>query len=187
MLTWSKKFETKIELVDSQHKHLFELLGVLAHHFEQGNPDEDTVDEILKELTEYADKHFTEEEALMEKGHLDARHLSIHRMEHKSFIYDVQSMRSHSSEREEIVNISERLVGFIISWLTYHILGMDMAMAAQLRAIEQGATPTQAYEAHRIALHDVATTRLLLDAVLDLWRESTKRCRRLEEFLAHRR
>jgi hemerythrin-like metal-binding protein len=180
MFVWSKKFETNIESVDIQHKMLFELLSQLAERFKQGDPDETIVENVLKQLFVYAEKHFTEEEELMEQHHLDARHLSLHRMEHKSFIYDVNSMWEHLNMHEEI---SDKLVGFIMSWLTYHILGMDMAMAAQIRAIQNGMSPAQAHNTYRIARHDVATTRLLLDAVLDLWRESMVRCHKLEEKL----
>jgi hypothetical protein len=57
-------------------------------------------------------------------------------------------------------------------------------MAAQIRDIEQGMTPQQAYQANKTIKRDPATMQLILDAVLDLWRGTTEYCRVLEEKLS---
>lgn len=118
---------------------------------------------------------------------LDERHLSIHRMEHKSFIYDVNNMWTYLSSEEELLTLTENLVGFITSWLTYHILGTDRIMAEQIFAIQRGSSPEQAYEQRNNFKFDATATRLMMDSVLDLWRMSAERCFKLEEELARLR
>ncbi len=184
MLAWSDSFATKIEMVDLQHQKLFELLGRLSDNFNQSDPSETLVNDTLQELLAYADKHFVDEELLMLHSKLDARHINIHRMEHKSFIYDAQSMYEHLCTTDDLIVVSEKLVRFITSWLTFHILGIDHSMAAQMTAIKKGATPEQAYEARRTLKYDADVTHLMLDSILDLWHMSLDRCHKLEQKLA---
>ncbi|TAN71418.1 MAG: bacteriohemerythrin [Methylobacter sp.] len=183
MLIWSSIFETNIELVDLQHRKLFELLNKLCDSFEHGRASEALVNEILQELLTYADKHFVDEELLMVRSKVDIRHINIQRMEHSSFIYDIKNLRKGLCTEDDFQEVSEKLVCFITSWLTFHILGTDMIMAAQIRAIEHGATPGQAYESQNTINYDTATIHLMLDSVMELWRISLERCNKLEEKL----
>ena len=41
---------------------------------------------------------------------------------------------------------AETIMGFLTAWLGLHILGVDRAMARQVRRIEQGCTGAQAFE-----------------------------------------
>jgi len=184
MLTWSDCFCTHIEIVDEQHKKLFELLEELSESFQQGGPNQALIEQALKELLDYANKHFVEEELLMLHSKLDARHVNLHRMEHKSFIYDITSMSEHLFTEEDLVETSERLVRFITSWLTFHILGIDQIMASQIFAIQRGASPEQAYENLVNKKYDYNTMHLIMDSVLDLWHMSLERCHKLETKLA---
>ena len=184
MLVWSEKFETHIDQIDAQHKILVELLGNFAESVQQGGLNATQVERIIRALFSYADQHFNSEEALMQDAGLDERHINLHRMEHKSFIYDIKTFWTRLTTEDEISEIATQLVRFMTSWLTFHILGMDQNMAAQMRAIRDGVAPATAYETHSVALHDVATTRVLVDSLLDLWTQSRNRCRELEARLA---
>lgn len=186
MLVWSELFETKIELVDTQHQRLCQLLNTLADSFTVGIPSEEIVEQALQDLMDYTNKHFTEEEALMKEHNIDSRHFTIHHMEHNSFVYDLSRLQLHLNVDENEVQTAERLIRFITSWLVYHILGVDKLMAAQIFAIEQGMTPQEAYIANKTLTRDAATTQLILDAVLDLWRGTAEHCRVLEEKLQQR-
>jgi hemerythrin len=186
MLTWSERFETKIELVDTQHQRLCALLNKLADSFEQGCTNEAMVEYTLKELLDYANLHFTDEEAMMQAHHIDERHFNVHHMEHHSFFYDLSRLQLHDSVDEDEIQTAEKLVRFITSWLVYHILGVDKVMAAQISAIEHGMSPAQAYEKFQTIPRDTQTMQLILDAVLDLWRGTTEHCRLLEKKLANK-
>ncbi|MDP1771379.1 MAG: hemerythrin family protein [Methylobacter sp.] len=183
MLVWSDRFATNIELVDLQHKKLFELLNKLSDSFKQGSPSDVMVYETLQELMDYADKHFVDEELLMVQSKVDPRHINIQRMEHRSFLYDIKNMSGHLCTEDDFKEVSEKLVCFVTSWLTFHILGIDQAMAAQIVAIQHGATPEQAYDSLSTVKYDAAVTHLMLDSVMELWHMSLERCHRLEDKL----
>lgn len=183
MLVWSERFETKIEIVDKQHKRLCDLLNMLADKFTVGIPSEAEVEQTLKELLDYANLHFADEEKMMESYKMDPHYLAIHRMEHHSFIYDLSRLQLHINPDENETQTAQRLVRFITSWLVYHILGVDQNMAAQMRAIDQGMSPEAAYQSCKDMKRDAATTQLILNSVLDLWRDTAEHSRILEEKL----
>jgi hemerythrin len=105
-------------------------------------------------------------------------------MEHNSFIYDLGRLQLHINVDEDAVQTAEKLVRFVTSWLVYHILGVDQLMAAQVHAIEQGMKPEQAYQTYKSICRDSVSMKLILEAVLDLWRGTTEHCRMLEDELA---
>jgi hemerythrin len=184
MLVWSERFETQIELVDTQHQRLCVLLNKLCDCFTVGTPSEEVVAQTLQELLDYSNQHFTDEEAMMKDHNMDAHYMALHHMEHNSFIYDLSRLQLHINVDEDEVQTAERLVRFITSWLVYHILGVDQLMAAQIRDIEQGMSPEQAYEANKTISRDIGTTQVILDAVLELWRGTAEHCRVLEAKLS---
>ncbi len=57
---------------------------------------------------------------------------------------DIYSMQAFILEEDQA---SARHLLDTIHWLAYHILGVDQNMARQVAAIEEGATPLQAFEA----------------------------------------
>jgi len=184
MINWSEHFATNIEMVDTQHKKLFDLINKLTESYNKGGSSDNLVDDALKQLVAYSDKHFLEEEELMLHNKVDQRHVKVHRMEHKSFMYDVHNMLTHSSHQEDLFEMIEKLVRFITSWLTYHILSTDRIMAAQIAAIQDGTSPEKAYELRNTIKYDATVSQLMLNSVFDLWQHSDERCHKLEEQLA---
>jgi hemerythrin len=184
MLAWSDRFATNIASIDAQHRRLFDLLNQFSDCFTKGGPREEAINYALSELVDYTNKHFKDEEDFMISNKIDPRHLATQRMEHNSFIYDVKNMSNGLFDEDGVMEQSEKLVRFITLWLTYHILGTDMDMAAQLRSIVGGLSPEKAYDLEHSKKRDNLTTRLMLDAVLGMWREAMEKNRKLEEELA---
>lgn len=184
MFEWSEKFETQIEIVDIQHKKLVSLLNKLCNQLDTKALTEESLNEVLTQLVEYAAQHFADEEQLMLENKVSEKHTILHKMEHNSFIYDIERMRNYFSSDTDIVEGGERLLQFIIAWLTYHILGMDKMMSAQIKEIKQGINPDKAYESHKKGEFDLATTRLLFNAVLKMWKQCNEHCHQLEQQLS---
>ncbi len=183
MFNWSEKFETHIEIIDTQHKKLVAILDKLCVAINRRNLDEESLNNVLIELANYAKQHFADEEQLMHEYHVSEKHISLHCMEHRSFAYDVEKVRKYISPNTDIFEIGEKLVQFITSWLTYHILGLDKLMVAQIHDIKLGFDPEKAYHLHTKATYDIDTTRLLLDSVLKMWKQSTDHTEFLEDQL----
>ena len=181
MFIWSDTFNTNIELVDLQHKNLFQLLNKLSLNIKQDNISYEDVNNSIKLLIHYTENHLRDEELLMMESRIDKRHLTKHRMEHNSFLYDVGLFSDiTSSDDRRITRKATNLVRFITYWLIFHILGTDMLMAAQLTNIKAGMSPQQAFDMLKDHKIDPATVNLMLDAIINLWLDSKERCNQME-------
>ena len=181
MFIWSDTFNTNIELVDFQHKNLFQLLNKLSLNIKQDNISYEDVNNSIKLLIHYTETHLHDEELLMMESRIDKRHLTRHRMEHNSFLYDVGLFSDiTSSDDRRITRKATNLVRFITYWLIFHILGTDMLMAAQLTNIKAGMSPQQAFDMLKDHKVDPATVNLMLDAIINLWLDSKERCNQME-------
>jgi signal transduction histidine kinase len=78
---------------------------------------------------------------------MDPRASSHHHESHAHFARQVTEMVQSYAREGGITG--DRLLSFLASWLVLHILGEDQAMARQVRALEAGASPEQAYEEGR--------------------------------------
>lgn len=186
MIKWSSRLATGIEMVDSHHKGVFELITTFITTFRNEGPDRGLVEAALTVLAQHSRSHFAEEEALMHYCGIDSRHICAHRKEHRTFIDDIEQLAAQMdvATSEKVKEISEQLVRFMTAWLMLHIVSMDQAMASQISAIESGYAPQAAFASLQSDQHAAASSRLLLHSVLDLWRDSFDECRRLEARLS---
>jgi hemerythrin len=155
---WDQGFVTGLPTVDEQHHGLVDLFNELNGSLFGGvdTPDEE-LEAIFRRLTDYAQYHFTDEEQLMAGAGLDARHIKAHREEHAQFVAQVSSMWS---SRHILKLPSETIMGFLTSWLSLHILGVDQSMARQILAMQGGLTAPQAYDQEE-RQHDKSVRGLL--------------------------
>lgn len=161
---WSDRFLTGEPIVDSEHKELFRIINWVGQL--QSQPERtDEIKNVLAELVQYAANHFKHEEDLMKGSGCDPRHVELHQAIHRDFAQQITAMREVTLGPTD----TEFLLRFLASWLAYHILGIDQAMARQVQAIRAGATPESAFEAERATLADPATASLL-DALNSLYR-----------------
>lgn len=155
---WDQHFTTGLERVDEQHHHLVALINQLGESLiagEVGKPD--SLQAIFGDLAAYAQYHFAEEERLMKETGVSPRHSDPHRQHHIDFVEQVSTMWT---SRNSMANAAETLHGFLRSWLGFHILGEDQAMARQIALIRAGNGAEQAYDVDS-AQRDNATAALL--------------------------
>ena len=65
-LVWSPEFETGIDIIDSQHRQLFDYLEQVEEAIQAEDPSR--VEEVARGLVHYAISHNTFEESLMAKA-----------------------------------------------------------------------------------------------------------------------
>ncbi len=177
ILVWNSYFETGNALVDSQHRHLCDLLNQVAPGLAAANTDTPAdVDRLFDQLLDYAAVHFTTEEQLMRDRAVDERHVSHHIESHKHFVNQIMAMRSGRN------NSGKAVLSFTASWLVFHILGEDQAMARQLHRIEAGMLPGEAYDANGGADTSPAQAALI-HSLVDLYTQLTDRN---SELVVHR-
>lgn len=183
MLTWSDVFETKLELIDNQHKALFAIVNALAA-VPPAERTEQRLNQALDDLFAYTQQHFSDEEVLMKRYKLDEKYILLQHMEHKSFIYDITQMRDSLAYEVDLSEQFDKLARFTTSWLVYHTLRVDLMIPGQILLIKSGKTPAEAFAMVKQAGCNPAVSKLVLDAVLHLWDEAMVRVHTLEGQLA---
>jgi len=161
---WSERFETGLETVDQQHRHLVDLINQVGSMVIEGSRDDAAVANILGELGNYAKYHFAEEERLMAERGVAAPHVAQHQLQHRQFIDQVGQMWATRSTLGKPVEV---LGNFLSSWLSFHILQEDQAMAKQIALIAGGIKPGDAYDQGRHPADNA--TAVLLAAMQGLY------------------
>lgn len=136
MIRWKEEYAVGVQVIDTQHKHLFEIaeqaeeLVLLPEHMDKF----DDIIQIIDELKDYVVFHFAEEEKIMLAIHYPK--LFSHKVEHQDFIEKIKSMNVSTideNQQQEIMNILK----FIMDWILAHVLQKDKLWAACYKEREQ--------------------------------------------------
>lgn len=144
ILAWNDYLKTGIDIVDQQHRGLVDMTNETASRLsspEGLSPDD--LRTLLGYLVDYAEIHFSTEEALMALSGVDERHAEHHRHSHIRFLDQVKTM---ATELGEGGLTGQQMMDFLGNWLIYHMLGEDRNMGRQLQALSGGVAPEQAFE-----------------------------------------
>jgi two-component system, NtrC family, sensor kinase len=187
---WNQAFMTGLDSVDSQHARLVDIINELSEvMLAEDKISEGRMQILFKDLSDYAREHFQDEEALMRRHHLDARHLDAHIKHHHEFVEQLGSMWRSRAAMQHPCQV---IYGFLSSWLAYHILAEDQSMARQIERVKAGETPAVAFEKEEQPL-DKGTAALLkaLQTTFNLLSEQSRDLaemnqRLLKEIATHR-
>ncbi|MFZ0800064.1 MAG: bacteriohemerythrin [Terriglobales bacterium] len=127
--TWNNSYSVKVEAMDAQHQQLFAIIRELYAAMRSGHGKE-VVGDVLRRLIDYTVKHFTAEEALMEKHGYPG--LAQHRAEHKALTDKVLAFKK--GFEAGTVSVSLELMTFLQKWLTDHIQTVDQKYGDFLNA-----------------------------------------------------
>jgi hemerythrin len=123
MLTWRNEYSVGVEVLDNQHKFLFEL-GNKALNMLKNDDSSNSYDEVMsifEELKNYTIYHFSSEEEYMLQRNFDG--YLDHKREHADFIEKLDKM--NFDELNFATHIQE-ILRFIINWVFNHILKVDL-------------------------------------------------------------
>lgn len=155
---WDQSFVTGLPAVDEQHHRLVDLFNELNESlFAPDDQREAVLRETFERIVDYTRYHFRDEEELMREQGLDSRHIEMHHGLHEEFVLQVQALWDR---RSTMARPSETFVGFLTSWLSLHILGIDQSMARQIQAIRSGVDARTAFD-HEAASHDTGMRAVL--------------------------
>lgn len=124
MGSWSDKYSVNIEIIDEQHKELFDILDN-CYELLLKNKDDDKYDKIitiLEELKNYTIYHFKTEEEFMKKNGY-SKFLS-HKFAHDAFIEQIKEFDLYSIDTDQKKSIND-LLDIISNWIKFHILETD--------------------------------------------------------------
>ncbi|AKN31120.1 bacteriohemerythrin [Clostridium carboxidivorans P7] len=124
MLDWKDKYSIGVELIDEQHKHLFEIgnkaVKLLKNDFYIDKYDK--IIEIIQELCEYTEFHFKAEEGYMLK--IGSKQYESQKIEHDAFIKKINSVDLNKIDNDQQKYL-EDLLAFVFNWIIEHILQKD--------------------------------------------------------------
>ena len=115
---WSPELDTGIEIIDKQHRRIFEYIVALEDI--QQDDDREELGRIIEQLVDYTLSHFTFEEGLLEES--GYRFINAHKKVHELFIRRVNDYVKRFRSGEDI---SFELSATLKTWLINHIKNDD--------------------------------------------------------------
>jgi hemerythrin len=128
-VTWDPSLETGNEVVDRQHKGLYDLLNELYDSIVE-SPEIGAQDEVLSRMAEYAVVHFADEEALMRSINYPA--LGEQQRLHHDFVAEVGRMTEEWRSGGTLLPLTVAM--FLRQWLAEHIGIEDKKIGEFIRA-----------------------------------------------------
>ena len=183
MFQWTSKYNIDQPTVDEEHRELFAMINRIGEDIAAGDDSVDELESALDALLDYARTHFADEEAIMQEQQVDPRHIRRQQMEHRSFFYDIEKLRSLTAD-EPMAERYEKLLTFVTNWLIFHTLRTDQQLGIQLRAIAAGSEPAQAFEQSETQALSAVLYRPVVEALVHLWSDAMERVHELEKQLA---
>lgn len=124
LISWNNDFSVNIKKIDNQHKKLVELLNKLHDGMKEGKGKE-ILKDILNELINYTEFHFSTEERLFkEYNYPDYK---IHKKEHEDLTQKTKKIQQEFTGQTTIVI---ETLNFLKNWIYNHILKTDKKYAS---------------------------------------------------------
>lgn len=128
MYEMKEEFKTGIEIIDNEHKMLFEIADkiymLLKNEFIIDKYDR--IVDLIEELKGYAALHFKDEEAYMES--INYKKMFTQKIDHDNFIKKLNEIDLNELDANQEEYILE-LLEFVNTWLVNHILEKDKLIA----------------------------------------------------------
>jgi hemerythrin len=125
-LVWDSKLDTGIEVIDAQHRRIVAYVNHLEVAKTKG--DKSLVGDVIEQLVDYTQSHFSFEEAMMEEA--GYKFLKPHQKVHELFIRRVTGFTMRAAKGEEV---ADELHAMLTTWLLNHIASEDHDYAASVR------------------------------------------------------
>lgn len=129
-LQWTEDLSVGYPLIDEQHKSLFDRFEqfIVACEERRGPAQ---LRELFDFLDEYANRHFHDEEALMERCNYPET--GRHKQQHRYFIEQLAGLKQELATTGPTVHVIIRTNKALIYWLTEHIREVDTRLGAYLQ------------------------------------------------------
>lgn len=127
-LEWEEKYSVGVEVIDRQHKKLFELINRLIEMLSE-MPTQEQIDGILKEIIEYKLIHFGTEEKYFDEFNYEYK--EEHKEKHREFSDKIEEMKTESNGNS--ITLAYRLVDYLEDWLINHLMNEDQKYVSCFR------------------------------------------------------
>lgn len=132
LFEWNPNYGTGITEIDTQHAYLFALTNRLIRYTSAGG-EIISASDIIDELQDYAERHFSYEESIMEQARYE--HLAEHKVQHDRMRSRLQL---YAAEIKSGGLAPGELTDFLKTWLKMHILREDMKYISAVAHLKDG-------------------------------------------------
>lgn len=122
MIKWKDSFSVNIEVIDMQHKELFNIGGEIFEAIKSNEDNYDTIMELLNKLADYTEFHFNYEKEAMEK--IGENLSDDHLLEHDKFVMKLREATTIDIDENQ-KEVLLQMLNFVADWITKHILKTD--------------------------------------------------------------
>lgn len=129
-ITWTPALRIGHDIIDEQHVQLFGLFDELVDGSTRGEAKE-TLIVLHDRLKEYAEVHFREEEALMQKANYPQ--LAQHKRAHDTFRNRLAEIRQQINAQGPTLMTLIETNKALVSWLVNHVKEVDQQFGAYLK------------------------------------------------------
>jgi hemerythrin len=120
ILSWHDQYLIGNTVIDDEHKELFRLINDFHSKWTE-NRDKQAIKEVLNNLIQYCQTHFSDEEAIMAReGYVV---LESHRKYHEKLVEDIFKLNQELVEKHTM--LEHDLNKFLKHWLVDHIVHCD--------------------------------------------------------------
>lgn len=125
-LEWDEKYSVKVKELDTQHQILFDVINEMSEVVERGR-DYLLIAGILDSMDLYTKAHFLLEEKYMQDHNYPD--FDEHKKQHQHFIDSIERFKKDLQD-VDFMDIPKDVARFLKTWLTSHILMVDMKYSA---------------------------------------------------------
>src|SRR3989338_460799 len=134
-LEWGPQFRTDIKIIDEQHQVLFDLINDIDDQLAEDPIDVGQLRKAIDGAVAYSLYHFVTEESLAYRAKATSK-MDAHVRTHNEFRKKVADFR-HQAQTGDTVAIATHLLRYLRHWLISHILHTDVALGAEITALEK--------------------------------------------------
>lgn len=120
LVTWTPELSVGVKEFDDHHKVLFDIINKLSDAMSTGKGSKEVVN-ILDELIDYTEWHFSAEEIIFDKYSYPKA--DEHKKIHSSMIDKAKKLHSDAQLGKDV--LSTEVLDFLQDWIVDHIMGVD--------------------------------------------------------------
>ncbi len=126
---WSNELATGHAAIDDDHRKLVKMVNDLYAAMQRGQGNE-VIGKVVNNLALYTQQHFAREEAEMKR--INYSRTTQHRLEHQKLLTEVATLQKAFAEGKPVMTLG--VARFLSDWLSSHIKGSDLQLAAAIAA-----------------------------------------------------
>ena len=132
-VTWEDRFSIGVDIVDEQHRGLFNLTNDLYDaYWEDGGVAAEYFKEVLQKAVSYVLEHFNNEENIMKKT--NDPNYEAHQAEHGLFVKNVMKEAASLGGGDD--EAPELFVNFLRDWISNHVTVTDIKIGQHIAALK---------------------------------------------------